>query len=86
MKARHLILGVVMKKINVTFSIPEETHKALHMLIERRQMSTFVTKVINDALAQEKEALKLAYIEARNDPDRKITITDWKNLDTEDWE
>lgn len=75
-----------MKKINVTFSIPEETHKALHMLIERRQMSIFVTKVINDALAHEKEALKLAYIEAMNDPDRKADISDWKSLEAEDWE
>lgn len=72
-----------MKKINVTFSIPEETHKALHMLIKRRQMSLFVTKVVNDALTQEKEALKL---EAKNDPDRKIPIANWKNLDTENWE
>lgn len=75
-----------MKKINVTFSIPEETHKALHMLIERRKMSTFVTKVINDALAHEKEVLKRAYIEAKDDPDRQVTVADWKSLDTEDWE
>ena len=75
-----------MKKINVTFSIPEETHKALHMLIERRKMSTFVTKVINDALAHEKEVLKRAYIETKDDPDRQVTVADWKSLDTEDWE
>jgi hypothetical protein len=55
-----------MKKVNVTFSVPQETH--------------------NDALAREKEDLKLAYIEAKDDPDRKATIADWKNLDTEDWD
>ncbi len=75
-----------MKKINVTFSIPEDTNKALHLMIERRQMSSFVTKVINEALAREKEVLKLAYIEAENDSDRKRSISEWQALDVEDWE
>lgn len=49
-------------------------------------MSSFVTKFIDVALAMEKEALKLAYIEAENDLERKRVISDWSALDTEDWE
>jgi len=75
-----------MKKINVTFSIPEDTNKNLHLLIEQRKMSSFVTKVINEALAKEKDALRKAYIEAESDPDRMQILADWKDLDTEDWE
>ena len=75
-----------MKKINVTFSIPEETNKTLHLLVEQRKMSAFVTKVINEALAKEKEALKRAYIEAETDPDRMQILADWKDIDAEDWE
>lgn len=74
-----------MKKINVTFSIPEDTLNTLHLLVERRKMSSFVTRVINDALAAEKAALKKAYVEAEKDPDRKKTIAEWSSLDNEDW-
>ncbi len=75
-----------MKKINVTFSIPEETHKSLHLLVEHRKMSLFVTKLINEALEKEKNALKMAYLEAEKDPARKKTISDWSELGQEDWE
>jgi hypothetical protein len=75
-----------MKKINVTFSIPDETHKMLHALVEHRKMSAFVTQAINSALSEEKEALKLAYIEADKDPDRKAVLDDWDQLETGDWE
>lgn len=75
-----------MKKINVTFSIPEETHKMLHALIGQRKMSAFVAKILNQALVEEKQALKLAYIEAEKDKDRQEIIEDWQHLDAEDWE
>ncbi len=77
---------VIMKKINVTFSIPEETHKMLHALIGQRKMSAFVAKILNQALVEEKQALKLAYIEAEKDKDRQEIIEDWQHLDAEDWE
>lgn len=75
-----------MKKINVTFSIPNDTHKALHSLVGQRKMSAFVTKVLDEALKHERESLRLAYIEAEKDPDRKSTIDDWKDIDRDDWE
>lgn len=75
-----------MKKINVTFSIPEETNKLLHSLISRRKMSKFVADTLQDALVQKKDMLKKAYAEAEKDADRRKTIEDWKVLDVEDWE
>ncbi|HJZ23397.1 MAG TPA: hypothetical protein VJ201_02995 [Candidatus Babeliales bacterium] len=75
-----------MKKINVTFSVPVETHQLLKSLLGHKNMSAFVVEAINAALKQEHKALKQAYIEAENDPDRKRTIKDWQNFETEDWE
>lgn len=75
-----------MKKINVTFSIPEETNKLLHALVARKTISAFVASTLQKALEEKKQALKKAYAEAEKDPDRKKVLDDWKNLDTEDWE
>ena len=75
-----------MKKINVTFSIPTETHELLHALVGRKKLSSFVTTTLNNALEEKMEALKREYAEAEKDPDRKKTIQEWKVLDTEDWE
>ncbi len=74
-----------MKKVNVTFSIPSDTHKLLHSLVGQRKMSLFVTQAINDALQEKTELLKKAYAQAENDPDRNETISDWSALDLEDW-
>jgi hypothetical protein len=76
----------VMKKINVTFSIPYETNKLLHSLVSRRKMSVFVTQALQKALGEELEALEEAYAQAEQDPDRQATIEDWRPLDVEGWE
>lgn len=75
-----------MKKINVTFSIPVETHQQLRSIVGQRKMSSFVVQAINKALEQQKGILKQAYVEAENDPDRKKTIQEWQDLDLGDWE
>jgi hypothetical protein len=75
-----------MKKINVTFSIPVETHELLQSLVGRSKMSSFVASVINKALHEKMETLKKAYAEAEKDPDRQKVIEDWKSLEGEDWE
>ncbi len=75
-----------MKKINVTFSIPKETHELLHGLIGRRKMSSFVTEVLNQALEAKAQMLAKEYIDAESDPERIEVIETWKELDGEDWE
>lgn len=75
-----------MKKINVTFSLPPETHKLLRSLVGQRKMSSFVSKAIEDALKEKKEQLKAAYIEAEQDPERKKTLEEWSSLEVEGWE
>ena len=75
-----------MKKVNVTFSLPSETHKLLQSLVGQRKMSAFVTQVVNQALEKKRQELKQAYIEAEQYPDRKKMIEDWSVLDVEGWE
>ncbi len=74
-----------MKKVNVTFSIPQETQERLHGLIGRRKMSSFVTTILNKALDEKMQLLRLEYAQAEEDPDRQEVINDWKALDGEDW-
>lgn len=69
-----------MKKVNVTFSIPEDTHRMLQSFVGQRKMSSYVTKLINKALKEKEEELKKAYIMAQKDPDRIEVIKDWMQL------
>lgn len=75
-----------MKKTNVTFSMPLETHRLLQSLVGKRKMSSFVTDAVDKALETKMEALKQAYIEADSDPDRKKAVKEWSALDVEGWE
>jgi len=75
-----------MKKVNVTFSLPAETHKDLQILIGRKSMSAFVTKTIDAALEAKKAKLKQEYIEAAQDPEQKKLFEEWSSTDTGDWE
>jgi len=74
------------KKIHVTFSIPEDVNSLLHSVVEKRGLSEFVTKALQKALEEEREALKKAYAAANEDPGVKEVIDDWSALDVEDWD
>jgi hypothetical protein len=74
------------KTINVTFSIPENTNTLLHSFVEKRGLSKFVTRAIEQALEEEKNKLKAAFREAENDQDLKEIMDDWAALDGEDWD
>lgn len=69
------------KKVNVTFSIPNDVNILLHTLVKRRSMSQFVSSAIQKALDEEKESLKAAYIAANSDTARNEVISDWDALD-----
>lgn len=75
-----------MRKMNMTFSIPEDVACLLHTNVEKRGLSLFVTQAIRDALQQEQKELKAAYLAANKDPDRKAVLDDWKVLDHQDWD
>lgn len=72
-----------MKKINVTFSIPEEINEKLHSLVTKKKLSAFVAETLDKALEEKMEALKRAYAEAEKDPERKKMIEDWKITEAE---
>lgn len=75
-----------MKKVNVTFSIPEDIHKQLQSFVGQRKMSAFVAQLLSEALKRKKEILKQAYIDAENDSERNQIIHDWSGIESEDWE
>ncbi len=75
-----------MKKINATFSIPEEMHKRLQSVIGQRKMSNFVVQAIDEALAKKAASLRSAYEAAEKDPARQEVLNDWKVFDGEGWE
>lgn len=75
-----------MKKVTVTFSIPENLNHQLHSVVEKRGLSQFVSKAIEQALQAEEAALKQAYKEASGDPERNSLIDDWSSLDGAVWD
>lgn len=74
------------KKVNVTFSIPENINSLLHSLIEKRGMSHFVTKALERALEDERLSLKAAYSAANEDPSRISLIQDWATFESDGWD
>jgi len=75
-----------MKKINVTFSIPEEINNKLHTLVTKKKLSAFVAETLDKALEEKMDLLKKAYAEAANDPGQREVAEDWKITETEGWE
>ncbi len=75
-----------MKKQNVTFSLPKETIDLMQRLVGRRKLSAFVTHAINSALEEKEEALRKAYAQANEDPDRSETLKDWSAIEGEAWD
>lgn len=71
------------KKISVTFSIPSELNNMLHSMVDRRKLSQFVAKALEQALNEKKQILKEAYRDASKDEDRLKTIKEWEFLDIE---
>lgn len=74
------------KKVNVTFSIPENINSLLHSLIEKRGMSLFVTKALERALEHERLSLKAAYSAANEDTSRISLIQDWSVFESDGWD
>ena len=74
-----------MKTVNATFSLPENVNIQLHAMVEKRGLSRFVAKAIEEALEKKQKNLKAAYSAAESDADRKETLGDWAELDGEDW-
>ena len=75
-----------MKNKNITISMPTELISTLQGMVGKRELSKFITKVVKEAVDQNRIKLEAAYAEAAQDPDRLKTINDWKPLDVEGWE
>ena len=72
-----------MKKVNVTFSISPEIHKALQRFVDRKKMSSFVNNAISKALEMQKLSLKKEYLRAAEDPGENEAIEDWSSLEVD---
>ena len=66
------------KKVNRTFSIPQDVAEELHTFVKRREMSQFVTDAIRKELLSKKEELKKAYLSSNQDEGQFIAMDDWK--------
>lgn len=70
-----------MRKVNVTFSIPESLNYALHAHVGKMKLSQFVSGAIEKALEKDTMDLREAYRAANHDEDRLDLIKDWAALD-----
>jgi hypothetical protein len=70
-----------MRTKNITLSIPVDLVEILRTRVEKRELSTFVTKALERALQEEVENLKMAYKYANEDPDRLETLRDWADIE-----
>ena len=75
-----------MRKVNMTFSLPEYINYSLHSNVPKMKMSQFVAEAIEKALEKETLDLREAYRAANSDPDRLDIIEDWALLDNEGWD
>ena len=73
-------------KINVTFSLPVDVNTALHAFVERRHLSSYVTKAIKKVLDYDREVLRQDYIAMSQDGAELNDLADWSALDVESWD
>ena len=67
------------KKINQTFSIPQDVSRELHTYVRRREMSQFVSNAIRKELFFRKNELRQAYLSANADEGQQEAMKEWKN-------
>lgn len=67
------------KKVNQTFSIPQDVSQELHTYVKRREMSQFVSDAIRKELASKKEELGQAYRAANKDEGQRESMDEWEN-------
>lgn len=67
------------KKINQTFSIPQDVSKELHTYVKRREMSQFVSDAIRKELLSRKDELRRAYLAVNQDEGQQEAMKEWEN-------
>jgi hypothetical protein len=71
------------RNIPITLTLPESVVKELHLYISKRQISKFVTKMVEQGLESEKEKLAREFREASQDKERIAEIELWDTLTEE---
>lgn len=66
-----------MRNIPITLTMPESLVKDLHLYTSRRQMSKFVTELVEKGLESKKEMLAKEFREASHDEERNAEIKLW---------
>ncbi len=71
-----------MKKRNIpiTLTLPESLVRDLHLYISRRQISRFVSEMVEKGLEHKKELLAREFREADQDTERNAEIELWDTL------
>ena len=65
----------------MSISIDESLHYKLRHSIPAKKISMFVSSAIKKELDAEEEKLRLAYIDAEQDPERQKELKDWDDID-----
>jgi len=69
--------GDFMRNIPITLTLPESLVKDLHLYISRRQISKFVSQMVEKGLESKKEQLARDFREASEDIERNVEIELW---------
>ena len=69
----------------VTFNMPIPIYQDLRVFIGHQNMSKFVSEAVKDKLAKERDKLKLAYMQAEKEPQRRKTLEEWGVTEGENW-
>lgn len=67
------------KKINQTFSIPQDISQELHTYVKRREMSQFVSEAIRKELEVKKDELRHAYLMSNKDEGQLQATKEWES-------
>ncbi len=69
-----------MRHVPITLTLPEHLVRDLHLYISRRQISKFVSQIVEKGLETEKLKLAREFQEASQDVERNTEIETWDTL------
>ena len=73
-----------MRTLSIT--INDDLYNSLKHTVPARKISKFVSEALVEKLAQKREKLYKAYLEASQDEDREADLHVWDHLSVESWE
>lgn len=73
-----------MRTLSIT--INDDLYNSLKHTVPARKISKFVSEALAEKLAQKRERLYQAYLEASQDEEREADLQEWDRLNVEAWD